>query len=433
MKKTILYRVLAALCLFSSASAQDNTTIPPLKTGDTLPALTFTRLVNSQARTIRTTDYKDQLLIIDFWATWCSSCIKMFPAVEELQQKFQGKVKFLAVNAWHGDSKEKLSAFFVRHPEFHFPSVWGDTVLSRLLPHQTVPFYAWIRNNQLLATTGTEAIDADTIAAVLAGTFRPGDQENRPLNLNRPLYLGGNGGEPARYIYRSLLTPYSPGYRNPVMRSTNDQGQTDRLLFVNHTAYALIRSAFPALGRVNENRIMTAKDVGPGFLQDSSSYQWRARHRFTYEAIFPPRSRAEALRLMQEDIRRYFGLTVDSIVTERECLVFKTTQETPSNHTDLPNRKPETNWYTPESNIPVILAHYPLSEALQLFDEVSELPVLNETGFDPVIDLRLKKAAVEEPELLAALKKYGVTLSHEKRKIRMYVIHQVNESITPTP
>jgi thiol-disulfide isomerase/thioredoxin len=429
MKKTILYRVLAALCLLGSASAQDKPPTQPLKKGDALPSLTFTRLVNSKAKAIRTADYKDQLLIIDFWATWCSSCIKMFPAVEELQEKFKGKVKFLAVDGWHGDSKEKLTAFFRRHPEFHFPSIYGDTVLGQLLPHQTVPFYAWIKNNKVLATTGIEAINADTIAAVLAGNFRPSDQENRELNLSRPIYLAGNGGEPARYIYRSLLTPYSPGYRNPVMRSTNDKGQTDRLLFVNHTTYYLLRSAFPELGRVNENRILTAKEVDPGFRQDSTSFGWNSQHRFTYEAIFPPRSRAEALLLMQEDMRRYFGLTVDSVLTERECLVFSAVPDKAGSNADPANAKPETNWYTPESNIPITLAHYPLSEAIQLFDEVSVLPVLNETAADLLVDLRLKKAAVDETELRQALKPYGVTLRREKRKIRMYVIHQTTEAV----
>ncbi|MEO7214536.1 MAG: TlpA disulfide reductase family protein [Mucilaginibacter sp.] len=432
MKKMILLSVLAALCLFSSAGAQDKPTGPPLKKGDTLPSLTFIQLINSKAKTIRTGDYKDQLLIIDFWATWCSSCIKMFPAVEELQEKFKGKVKFLAVDGWHGDSKEKLTAFFKRHPEFHFPSVWGDTVLGQLLPHQTVPFYAWIKDNKVMATTGIEAIHADTIAAVLKGTSRPTDQQNLALNLNRPIYVEGNGGEPSQYIYRSLLTPYSPGYRNPVMRSTDGKGQTNRLLFVNHTTYYLIRSAFPELGRVNENRIMTTKEVDPGFRQDSISFEWNSKHRFTYEAIFPPRSRAAALFLMQDDMRRYFGLTVDSVLVERECLVFSAAKSIASNAV-LKEAKPESNWYTPESNIPVTLSNYPLREALQLFDEVSELPVLNETGSDPLIDLRLKKAAVDEPELRAVLKKYGVTLKREKRKIRMYAIHAVNEPITPKP
>jgi thiol-disulfide isomerase/thioredoxin len=429
MKKTILYSVLAALCLFAKASAQDKTPIKALQKGDELPSLTFTRLVNSKAREIRTDDYKDQLLIIDFWSTWCSSCIKMFPAVEELQEKFKGRVKFLAVDSWAGDTQPKLKALFARHPEWTFPTAYGDTVATKLFPHQSIPFYVWIKNNQVLATTGTEAIDADTIRSALAGESAPYAVQKVAVQMNRPIYFAGNGGEPAGYTYRSLLTPYSPGLRPYIWRDQNSKGEIERVLFVNQSAYSLLMSAFPETGNVNKNRIMTGDGVDSELLRSGTSYQWQAQHLFTYEAIFPPRTLAAASLLMQEDMRRYFNLKVDSAIVERECLVFTSTAAVQSSTS--PKGKPETNWYTPERNIPVTLSSYPLSEALQLFDEVSEWPVLNETTGDPLIDLRLKKAAVNEQELRPLLSRYGLAFRREKRKIRLYVIRKASEAVHP--
>ncbi|MCW8965723.1 MAG: thioredoxin [Candidatus Pacearchaeota archaeon] len=41
---------------------------------------------------------KEGLVLIDFFAEWCMPCLTMSPIIDELSEKFKGKVKFGKVN-----------------------------------------------------------------------------------------------------------------------------------------------------------------------------------------------------------------------------------------------------------------------------------------------------------------------------------------------
>lgn len=38
------------------------------------------------------------LVMVDFWATWCSPCKLISPIVEELAKEYEGKIKFFKLN-----------------------------------------------------------------------------------------------------------------------------------------------------------------------------------------------------------------------------------------------------------------------------------------------------------------------------------------------
>ena len=46
---------------------------------------------------------KEGLVLIDFFAEWCMPCMMMVPVIEDLSEKFEGKIKFGKVNV--GDNE----------------------------------------------------------------------------------------------------------------------------------------------------------------------------------------------------------------------------------------------------------------------------------------------------------------------------------------
>lgn len=52
-------------------------------------------------------------VVVDFWATWCGPCIKLGPVVEELAEKYDGKVTVGKLNI--DDNDEVATEYRVRN------------------------------------------------------------------------------------------------------------------------------------------------------------------------------------------------------------------------------------------------------------------------------------------------------------------------------
>jgi len=75
---------------------------------DIYPDLTHLEFVDDNS----TLD-KNKPVILDFWASWCTACIKSFPHMNDLHEKYKDQIQFVAVNSY--DSLQLINTSYKKH------------------------------------------------------------------------------------------------------------------------------------------------------------------------------------------------------------------------------------------------------------------------------------------------------------------------------
>jgi peroxiredoxin len=68
-------------------------------------------------------NYAGKIVIVDFWATWCTPCHESFPAYERISEKFPGQVVVIGISV---DEEPGGIPKFVKETGARFPVAWDD-------------------------------------------------------------------------------------------------------------------------------------------------------------------------------------------------------------------------------------------------------------------------------------------------------------------
>ena len=85
-------------------------------------------------------EFKDKVVILNFWATWCAPCLEEMPAFEKLYRRYRSQgLTVIAVSLDKGD-KSKVEKFVDEH-SLTFPVLLDlDGIAERIYPSFTIPF-----------------------------------------------------------------------------------------------------------------------------------------------------------------------------------------------------------------------------------------------------------------------------------------------------
>jgi thiol-disulfide isomerase/thioredoxin len=152
--------------------------IKPLQVGDKLPENLWNQkfaVIDSTGSTdsLSLEQFRGKLIVLDFWAAWCSNCIQKFTLLAQLQKKYAGYFEVLLVNAQNTkDTPERMvgilsgkKAPFVKSA---LRSIYNDTTLYQLFPHRYLPHYVWLdAKGQVVAITSAALLSEQTVQQLI--------------------------------------------------------------------------------------------------------------------------------------------------------------------------------------------------------------------------------------------------------------------------
>ncbi len=101
---------------------------PAMQVGDVVPD--FTR-IDLNGRPLRLADYRGQLVLLNFWATWCAPCREELPAFDRWQQVY-GRRGLRVVGISMDDDATAVREFLRRYPAI-YPIAMGDAQFAAQL------------------------------------------------------------------------------------------------------------------------------------------------------------------------------------------------------------------------------------------------------------------------------------------------------------
>jgi len=419
MKKITILCVLGLLSPFFWANAQKHYLTKPLNVGESVPDLTLQNIVNFKSKTIRLSEYKDKLIILDFWSTFCEPCIRHMPEIFSLQKQFANRILILPVNSNpRFDTPEKVKKFFnERKKIFNLPSVVCDSVLWNLFKPPHLSTCVWIRNGKVLQITEGDDVNSENINKCLNDIFLTVVTPVRSQDYANGRLFSDNGTSslPSKYLTRSILFPYDPNIQGSMSEMEN--GKIKRIYRSNSTIISLLRLANPTFQFGFRIKINSSH---PELLsEDVSTDSARQKNLYCYEAIFPPVSPKKAMEYFRQDLLRYFPYTVDSAKIVDSCWVLKL-----SNTSKIRVGKTSQNGTNIGEHIGLPIYYYNrrLSSLCNELEYFYKIPVLNETGYRSNVWLDLPAEIMDTKEVAKSLAKQGFTLTKELRPIEYMVI-----------
>lgn len=419
MKKITLLSVMAILCLYTTAQSP---ALKPLSIGDTVPDITLNHIINYKTSTAKFSDFKDKLIILDFWGTWCTACIASFPKMDSLKKIFSS-LQVLLVNTkskLSGDNDQIVQNTFKKLKQrtgydIALPVVFANDTMDILFPLKYIPHIVWISGNKIIAITSAEEVTDRNIAKALNGTqlnveMKTDLQSYSPQKL---LFENGNGGEPRGILFRSMLTSYIEGL-GQVAGYRIKNNKINGVYLINQPLLTIIKNAFRDSIRYTDNRIII-KLANTGTTLKCGQID----KPFCYELMVPPVTEEGIRKYMQEDLKKYLGIRVYNEVRKMRCLVLKKIPKIPPASTrKVLNDKIDLQKDTRKKYI----HNRSVAFSIKILNQYAALPILDESGVHENISIDLPFDLKDVKALKTSFKKAGFDPEEEEREIEVTVI-----------
>lgn len=175
------------------------------------PKVGFTNWINLPSTC---SDAKKKPTILEFWSTWCGTCIKAIPHLNKLSSKYKEHISFISVNSYE-DSKI-VTAFLKKHPMKTCIALDENKYMLKAFNIQNIPTAILIDKDGMLRWRGIasdlteELLDTFLIKNKVFDIAEKGFLFNETTLLNIPRTITYNLS--ITYGNKSLAKSYSENF-----------------------------------------------------------------------------------------------------------------------------------------------------------------------------------------------------------------------------
>jgi peroxiredoxin len=132
--------------------------------GDRKPAPEFL-LRDSSGKSITLKQLRGKVVLLDFWATWCTGCKKELPWFSEFQKTYRSK-RFVVIGVSMDDGGWNVIKPFLAHTRVSYRMLLGDETTAKRYGVASLPdAFLLDRQGNIAAAYTTGMVDRDNLAA----------------------------------------------------------------------------------------------------------------------------------------------------------------------------------------------------------------------------------------------------------------------------
>ncbi len=117
-------------------------------------------LSDSKGASVKLTDYKGRVVLLDFWATWCEGCKLEIPWYMEFQNKYKESGLSVVGVSMDEDGWKSVKPF-LEEKKVNYPVVIGNWDLANLFGITALPVTLLIDRNGKIADLHVGMVDKD--------------------------------------------------------------------------------------------------------------------------------------------------------------------------------------------------------------------------------------------------------------------------------
>ncbi len=299
-----------------------------LKVGDTFVPPSAVQQMRGTGKLIDLHKLKQKVVILDFFDTYCGTCIQSMPKLQKLQDKLKDKVQIITVGLQDQATLNKFydSNAFLKEHQVNLPVIYSDVYLKERFPHLSVPHVVFLYQGKVQAITLGDVITEENILSL----YQKGSVD---LPLKDDFGKGNLMGIDKNSIHFKGTVSLS-GYQNGVPFESFRRGQDSitnlqKTSFYNVSVYSAVMSTWAKIEKADyvprpERLLLKVKD--PNRYDDIANVgsSWYAEHAISYERLDAiQRTDSAQARIVLDDLHSFLGIRTYKKMQKMDCLILK--------------------------------------------------------------------------------------------------------------